>query len=172
MHYAGAGRDSTLAAAPAILEVPDKARVLVFAFATPSAGVPCHWAATPDAPGINLLRELSRKVADRIGKKIRSIRGWHDIVSASVHWGGNWGYEIPEGQSAFAHWLIDVAGADIIHGHSSHHAKAIEVYHGKLILYGCGDFIDDYEGISGYERFRDDLVLMYFPTVREDKARS
>jgi len=26
----------------------------------------------------------------------------------------------------------------------------------RLILYGCGDFIDDYEGISGYERHRDD----------------
>src|SRR6266508_2201679 len=24
---------------------------------------------------------------------------------------------------------------------------------------------DDYEGISGYEQFRDDLVLMYFPTL-------
>ena len=69
------GLDSTLAAAPAILEVPDKARVLVFAFATPSAGVPCHWAATPDAPGINVLRELSRKVADRIGKKIFAQSG-------------------------------------------------------------------------------------------------
>ncbi len=27
---------------------------------------------------------------------------------------------------------------------------------------GCGDFIDDYEGISGYERFHSDLKLMYF----------
>jgi poly-gamma-glutamate synthesis protein (capsule biosynthesis protein) len=55
---------------------------------------------------------------------------------------------------------------DIVHGHSSHHVKGIEVHRGKLILYGCGDFIDDYEGITGYEEFRDDLVLMYFPTLR------
>lgn len=34
-----------------------------------------------------------------------------------------------------------------------------------MILYGCGDFLDDYEGISGYEEFRGDLGLMYFPTV-------
>ena len=170
VHYAGAGRDSALAAAPAILEVPDKARVLVFAFGTPSAGVPCHWAAASGTPGINIVRELSRKAADQIDKKIRSVTKPQDVVLTSIHWGGNWGYEIPEGQSTFAHWLIDVAGADIIHGHSSHHAKAIEVYHGKLILYGCGDFIDDYEGISGYERFRDDLVLMYFPTIRIDNG--
>ena len=44
-------------------------------------------------------------------------------------------------------------------------ALAIEVHRGKLILYGCGDFINDYEGIGGYKEFRDDLVLMYFPSV-------
>jgi poly-gamma-glutamate synthesis protein (capsule biosynthesis protein) len=53
-------------------------------------------------------------------------------------------------------------GVAVVHGHSSHHAKAMEVYKGKLILYGCGDFITDYEGISGHERFRGDLALMYF----------
>jgi poly-gamma-glutamate synthesis protein (capsule biosynthesis protein) len=25
--------------------------------------------------------------------------------------------------------------------------------------------LDDYEGIEGYERYRDDLVLMYFPEI-------
>jgi poly-gamma-glutamate synthesis protein (capsule biosynthesis protein) len=61
--------------------------------------------------------------------------------------------------------LIDRASIDLIHGHSSHHPRAAEVYHNRLILYGCGDFLNDYEGISGYEEFRDDLVLMYFPTL-------
>ncbi|HSJ39501.1 MAG TPA: hypothetical protein VK955_00430, partial [Xanthobacteraceae bacterium] len=32
-----------------------------------------------------------------------------------------------------------------------------------LILYGCGEFINDYEGISGYEEFRGDLAVMYLP---------
>jgi poly-gamma-glutamate synthesis protein (capsule biosynthesis protein) len=83
---------------------------------------------------------------------------------ASIHWGPNWGWEIPREQVDFAHRLLE-HGVHIVHGHSSHHVKGIEVHDGKLILYGCGDFIDDYEGISGYEEFRDDLVLMYFPTV-------
>jgi poly-gamma-glutamate capsule biosynthesis protein CapA/YwtB (metallophosphatase superfamily) len=48
-----------------------------------------------------------------------------------------------------------------VHGHSSHHVKAIEVYRDRLILYGCGDFLTDYEGISGYEAFRGDVALMY-----------
>ena len=50
-----------------------------------------------------------------------------------------------------------------MHGHSSHHAKGIELYREGLILYGCGDFINDYEGISGYEEFRGDLAVMYLP---------
>ncbi len=77
----------------------------------------------------------------------------------SIHWGGNWGYGIPGEQRQFAHRLIDQAGVDVVHGHYSHHAKGIEVYHDKLILYGCGDFLNDYEGISGQERFRGERTM-------------
>ena len=55
---------------------------------------------------------------------------------------------------------------DVIHGHSSHHPKGIEVYEDRPIMYGCGDFLNDYEGISGYERYRDDLVLTYVVTMQ------
>jgi poly-gamma-glutamate synthesis protein (capsule biosynthesis protein) len=55
---------------------------------------------------------------------------------------------------------------DVVHGHSSHHPRPIEVYRGKLILYGCGDFIDDYEGIGSHRRYRDDLRLLYLVSVR------
>jgi poly-gamma-glutamate synthesis protein (capsule biosynthesis protein) len=82
----------------------------------------------------------------------------------SIHWGGNWGYEISPAERAFAHGLIDQAEVDVVHGHSSHHVKGIEVYHHKPILYGCGDLLDDYEGIGGYKAYRADLALMYFPS--------
>ena len=59
-------------------------------------------------------------------------------------------------------------GADIVHGHSSHHVKAIEVYRGRLVLYGCGDFINDYEGISGFGTYRGELGLMYFVRLRSE----
>jgi poly-gamma-glutamate capsule biosynthesis protein CapA/YwtB (metallophosphatase superfamily) len=52
-----------------------------------------------------------------------------------------------------------------VHGHSSHHPRPIESYRGKLILYGCGDLVDDYEGISGHKQYRDDLRLLYFPRL-------
>jgi poly-gamma-glutamate capsule biosynthesis protein CapA/YwtB (metallophosphatase superfamily) len=88
-----------------------------------------------------------------------------DMVVASIHWGGNWGYQVPPEQISFAHGLIEKAGVDLIHGHSSHHVKGIELYQEKLILYGCGDFLNDYEGIGEHGFFRDDLTLMYFVSL-------
>ncbi|MBW1813604.1 MAG: CapA family protein, partial [Deltaproteobacteria bacterium] len=94
-----------------------------------------------------------------------------DIVVISIHWGGNWGYKVPFWYVDFAHKRIDKAGVDIIHGHSSHHVKAIEVYRGKPVIYGCGDFLNDYEGIRGYEEFRADLGLMYFLTMKPSTGK-
>lgn len=88
---------------------------------------------------------------------------------ASLHWGGNWDFGISSRQRRFAHGLIDAAGVDLVYGHSSHHVKGIEVYSDRLILYGCGDFLNDYEGIRGYEQFRGDLALMYFPTLDDGR---
>jgi poly-gamma-glutamate synthesis protein (capsule biosynthesis protein) len=106
-----------------------------------------------------------------IQTKVQEVKRKGDIVVASIHWGSNWGYDIPREQTRFAHRLIDDSGVDIIHGHSSHHVKAIEVYKNKLILYGCGDFLNDYEGIGGYEEFRADLALMYFATLDSSSGK-
>jgi poly-gamma-glutamate synthesis protein (capsule biosynthesis protein) len=160
---AGAGRDLNQAGAPAVLSAAGKSRVLVFSFAEVTSGTPRSWAATRGTPGVNLLIDLSEtSAAAGICDQITRVRQPHDAVVFSVHWGPNWGYEIPDEQRRFAHTLIDQADVSIIHGHSSHHAKAIEVYRNRLILYGCGDFLNDYEGIKGYEEYRDDLALMYF----------
>jgi poly-gamma-glutamate synthesis protein (capsule biosynthesis protein) len=161
----GAGRNLSAAAAPAVTAIPGKGRVIMFSFGLESSGIPISWAATADKPGVNLLKDLSDNTVRHISQNVRKIKQKNDIVVASIHWGGNWGYKVPNAQKKFAHRLIDAAGVDIIHGHSSHHVKGIEVYQQKLILYGCGDFINDYEGISGHEEFRANLSLMYFVTV-------
>jgi poly-gamma-glutamate synthesis protein (capsule biosynthesis protein) len=160
---AGAGADATQAAAPAVLEAGGQ-RVLLFAYGAGSSGVPGAWAAAADRPGVNRLPDLSAATAAAIGRAIGAVRRAHDLVIVSLHWGGNWGYAIGDDERAFAHALID-AGVDLVHGHSSHHAKAFEVYRQRLILYGCGDFINDYEGIGGYERYRGDLAVAYFVTL-------
>jgi poly-gamma-glutamate capsule biosynthesis protein CapA/YwtB (metallophosphatase superfamily) len=158
--HTGAGSDAEKAALPAIVDVPGKSRVLLFSFGSTSSGIPREWTATASRPGVNLLDDVSEATATRIAGQIRQHQQPGDLLVASIHWGSNWGYEIPCQQIAFAHRLIE-EGVSIVHGHSSHHVKAIEVFKGCLILYGCGDFLTDYEGISGYETFRGDLALMY-----------
>jgi poly-gamma-glutamate synthesis protein (capsule biosynthesis protein) len=162
---AGAGRNFNEAASPAMIEVERKGRVIVFSYGFESSGIPFHWAAAEDRPGVNFLKDLSERTVRHIEEKIREVKRRGDIVIASIHWGGNWGYEVPPEQTDFAHRLIDEAGADVIHGHSSHHVKGIEVYKKKLVLYGCGDFLNDYEGIEGLRTYRADLCLMYFAAV-------
>jgi poly-gamma-glutamate synthesis protein (capsule biosynthesis protein) len=159
---AGAGRDLAEAAEPAVMEVSGKGRVLVFSFGAESSGIPACWAAGADRPGVNLLPDLSAETLRPLQGRIRAMKRSGDLVVASLHWGGNWGYEIPRQQQEFAHRLVDWADVDIVHGHSSHHVKGIEVYRGKPIIYGCGDFINDYEGIGGNEQYRGELSLMYF----------
>jgi poly-gamma-glutamate synthesis protein (capsule biosynthesis protein) len=162
----GAGRDAHSARAPAILPQGSEGRILVFGMGTADCGIPLHWNANTETPGVQLLPDLSERTVSALARMILAEKRTGDIAIASVHWGSNWGYDIPNEHRRFAHALIDDAGIDIIHGHSSHHPRAIEVYNGRPILYGCGDFLDDYEGIPGYEAFRDDLVLMYFPVLR------
>lgn len=161
---AGAGRDHAQAGAPAILET-NEVRIIVFSFASVTSGTPRHWAARANRAGVNLLPDLSGTTIDAIARQVAQVRQPGDIVIVSVHWGPNWGYEVEKSERRFAHELIDKAGVSILHGHSSHHAKAIEVYNNRLILYGCGDFLNDYEGIRGYEEFRGDLPLMYFASI-------
>lgn len=159
---AGAGLSLERARAPAVVELPGERRVLVFAMATTSSGVPFGWAATNARPGIWLLPDLGEQTLAQVRNTINSYRQPGDLVIASIHWGGNWGYDIPRAHREFAHGLCDKAGVHLIHGHSSHHPLPLEIYKQKPVLYGCGDFINDYEGISGHEAFRGDLSLMYF----------
>ena len=157
---AGAGRNREEAASPAILDAVDKGQVLVLGLGSTTSGIPPSWAATEDRPGIYLLDDLSEDAARRVTGEVRRLKGAGFVAVVSVHWGGNWGFSIPPEQVEFAHRLVD-EGVDVVHGHSSHHVKSIEVYRQRLILYGCGDFLTDYEGIHGFEQFRGDLSLMY-----------
>jgi poly-gamma-glutamate capsule biosynthesis protein CapA/YwtB (metallophosphatase superfamily) len=160
----GAGADLYTARRPAAVTVHDEHRVLVGSVAMTSAGVPKSWASDSDRPGVWLIRDLSRHVADDVAAGVLAHKRNGDIAIVSLHWGSNWGYVIPPDEIGFAHRLID-AGVDVVHGHSSHHPRPIEIYCGKPILYGCGDVIDDYEGIGGHEKFRAQLRLLYLTST-------
>jgi poly-gamma-glutamate synthesis protein (capsule biosynthesis protein) len=155
----GAGMDAAEAARPAAVTLGDDRRVLVFAAGTVSSGIPRDWAAAVDRPGV-ALTGLTDDAAEQLADSVRSVRTPSDTVVVSLHWGSNWGDDVPRRHRRFAHRLID-SGIDLVHGHSSHHPRAIEIYRGRLILYGCGDLVDDYEGIGGHEDYRPDLRLLY-----------
>lgn len=162
IQYGGAGENLTQAMTPVVHVLSDHRRLLLFSMGTQSSGIPREWAATPERDGLYLLKDLDSGTVTQIRENIGRYRQDGDLIIISIHWGSNWGYEIPESHRLFAHKLIDEVKVDLIHGHSSHHPLAIEIYRNKPVLYGCGDFINDYEGISGAESFRGDLSIMYF----------
>lgn len=159
MAVAGAGATLAEAAAPQTIAVPKKGRVVWAAVGSPGSGIPPEWAARADGPGVHFISELEPAGARRLAQSLRRISRPDDITVVSVHWGDNWGYAIPPDQIAFAHALAD-EGIDVIHGHSAHHAKAVECRHGSVIFYGCGDLINDYEGIAGREEYGADLAVL------------
>jgi poly-gamma-glutamate capsule biosynthesis protein CapA/YwtB (metallophosphatase superfamily) len=167
---AGAGRNLADATRPAVQSSAEGRRIIVGACAHESSGVPDDWAALTQDAGVYLVPDLTDETASAVATRVTSDKRGGDIAVVSIHWGGNWGYDVPRRHTDFAHRLVE-RGVDIVHGHSSHHARPIEIYHEKLILHGCGDFINDYEGISGYERYRGDLSLMFFPSLDPETGR-
>ncbi|RPH62358.1 MAG: CapA family protein [Burkholderiales bacterium] len=171
LHTAGAGEDADAAFAPAVLPLPGGARLLLFAFATESSGVPSAWSATDRRPGVALLPELGAASAEFAAERIAAQRRSGEPVVVSIHWGGNWGCQVPETHRAFAHRLVDLGAADLVHGHSSHHPLPAEVYRDRLILYGCGDLINDYEGIGEHDGLRSDMGCLYFAALERSTGK-
>lgn len=166
----GAGASVGAARRPAVVGLPGGRRVVVLGFGLASSGIPDEWAATAARPGVYLLPDLSTASAGQVLDQLRAVRQPGDVVVVSVHWGSNWGYDVPRAHVRFAHALID-GGVDLVHGHSSHHVRPLEVYRDRLVLYGCGDFVDDYEGISGHQSYRSDLRVLFLVSLEPGSGR-
>jgi poly-gamma-glutamate capsule biosynthesis protein CapA/YwtB (metallophosphatase superfamily) len=160
----GAGRTLEQAMQPAIVDLGLRGRVLVLAVGSPSSGIPRRWAASAAEPGVWLVPDLSTRSVHAIRRALEPHLRPHDLIVLSIHWGPNWGYPVTTEEQRFARALVDEAGVHVVHGHSSHHVRGLEVYRGALLLYGCGDLLTDYEGIGGDRAFRGELGALYFPT--------
>jgi poly-gamma-glutamate synthesis protein (capsule biosynthesis protein) len=109
---------------------------------------------------------------------VREIRPAVGVLIVSLHWGGNWGEDVPPDHVALAHALVE-AGADVVFGHSAHIFRGVEVYRGQPVIYSAGDFVDDY-AVDPVERNdqsfffllevsgRSRSTLRLYPTVIED----
>ncbi|MBI2868163.1 MAG: CapA family protein [Chloroflexi bacterium] len=156
----GAGKSIAEARAPVIVK-RGKTRVAFLAYA--SVFMP-GYEAGPTKPGLAPVRahtfyhqvELGNpathpeilsfaypKDLAAMKEDIRKTRGQADIVVASYHWGiHNEPAVIADYEKEIGRAAVD-AGADLVLGHHQHILKGIEVYKGKVIFYGMGNFIFD-----------------------------
>lgn len=157
----GAGRNLEEAYAPAIIE---KSGVRV-AFLGYASTLPLGCAAGEERPGLAPIHIFSAFVLEpsprtqeqpgtpppvktfplqaditRMQKVVEAAKQDADIVIIAGHWGLASRYDLAEYQTCVGRALVD-AGADVVLGHHSHTLQAVEIYKGKPILYGIGNFI-------------------------------
>lgn len=167
--FVGGGRTHADASAP-VLVGEYNTRTAVFALAFQNSGTPLSWSADKTSSGMGIaMGDFRDCVPTRTLLEITRAKASGALVIVSIHFGSNWGWDIDPENITAAHALID-AGADIVHGHSSHHPRVSELYKNKLILYGCGEMFNDYEGIGDHpgfpaSHFLGDLRFTYFVDV-------
>jgi poly-gamma-glutamate capsule biosynthesis protein CapA/YwtB (metallophosphatase superfamily) len=93
-----------------------------------------------------------------------------DILVLSVHWGPNLRHWPPKRYRRFARAAID-RGFDIVHGHSAHLLQAVEFHRNGLILYGTGDFIEDFWVFPGIRTDRSCLFVVEYAGTRQPYLR-
>lgn len=154
---AGGGRNVREARRPAVLEV-NGTKVAFLAY---TCHVPPGFGAGTDKPGCATIKvdthvELKQAHPGEISKLSTSIAApdgldfsesvakaakGADRVFVSLHGGlGQVRGSISDYERELAHLAID-AGADVILGHGQHIIKGVEVYKGRPIVYGLGNFV-------------------------------
>src|SRR5215204_1596273 len=128
-----AGMDLAEARKPMVFDLGGTEVGVLSYLAVPSYG----WAwATQTAPGT---APLLQNVME---EDIKRLRPRVDLILVMPHWGKEY-IATPEPQQVdLAHAALD-AGADLVIGGHAHWPKGIEVYEGKPIFYGVGNFLLD-----------------------------
>ena len=97
--------------------------------------------ASKDGPGVVPMDP------DIIREDLRALRPMVDFVVVAIHWGTSTSNRVSPKNREFAHEVID-DGADIILGGHSPHAKGIEIYKKKIIIYSQGHVIAGHQHID------------------------
>lgn len=160
----GAGSNLHEASAPAWLHSP-QGRLAVVAVTDNEP----DWEAGPENPGVHFIAYDRRGLLDphrsRLTEVLARAREQADFVIVSAHVGPNWGAP-SAAMRAVAREIISL-GADCYWGHSNHTPQGIELFHGRVILYSAGDFIDDY-AVDPEER--NDLSCLFMVEVERGRA--
>jgi hypothetical protein len=104
---------------------------------------PDYQVAVGNEPGTSVGHDFPRAL-----RAIREADANADLVIVVIHWGVELdnqprAYQVDEG-----HRMID-AGADIVFGHHAHRLQPMEVYEGKPIFYGLGNFVWPHFSVDG-----------------------
>jgi hypothetical protein len=160
--HAGAGSTAADARRPAVLHLPrssesDKEPYTIHIYS--ASDHPRDWSRVSGFHLFDYTSETRTRLRDMLVSSPEPA-----LKIFSVHWGPNYAWQPDRRIRSLAHFLIDECGVDIVHGHSSHHVQGVEVYNGKLVMYGCGDFVDDY---ALNEEYRNDLGALWRVVLSE-----
>jgi poly-gamma-glutamate capsule biosynthesis protein CapA/YwtB (metallophosphatase superfamily) len=101
-----------------------------------------------DSPRVSMTADTADQEA--IAAEVRRASAGADYTLVSIHSHERIGANRetpPEFLIAFARAMID-AGADLVVGHGPHVLRGIELYRGRPIFYGLGNFLFQYETVS------------------------
>lgn len=165
VRYGGVGRNIDEARHAVVLE--RKGRRIAFLFFTWTKEflepVP---AATRETPGVSPLREEEVLAAVSHARDQEAA----DLVVVSLHWGEGKSHYVRPECVAQAHRIIE-AGADMIVGHHTHCLQGFEIWHGKPIFYGLGNFLCSSYRKSAEKRLTYELEGAYrYRWLRERKT--
>jgi poly-gamma-glutamate capsule biosynthesis protein CapA/YwtB (metallophosphatase superfamily) len=151
---AGAGENIDQASKPALFQ----AGGITIGFLAFTDNEPA-WEATERQQGVYYVPVDQRdERALRLFDLVRETKKRVDLLIVSAHWGPNWGYQPEPGHVPFGRLLVE-SGADVVFGHSCHVFRGIELYRGRPILYGAGDFMDDY-AVDEIERNDESFIFI------------
>jgi poly-gamma-glutamate capsule biosynthesis protein CapA/YwtB (metallophosphatase superfamily) len=184
----GAGKDLAAARAPAVVE-RDGVRVAFLAYSSilwpgyeagpGKAGcapifVDTHYEMEePEQPGCDakVTSRVRAGTLTMLREDVAAAREVADVVVVSAHWGIHFTpVKLADYESEFGRAAID-AGADLVLGTHQHILKAVEVYRGRVIFHGTGNFVMDvdlapYKDSAGVKKMREhfgDFGLQHYP---------
>jgi poly-gamma-glutamate capsule biosynthesis protein CapA/YwtB (metallophosphatase superfamily) len=129
----GAGKDQDQALRPAILEV-NGWQVAVVGLDMVVDPYP-EALATEDKPGTSAGHDTGLML-----RAIRAAERRADIVIVTIHWGVELDTQPRAEQVELGRRFVE-AGADVIFGHHAHRLQPMDVYHGRPIFWGLGNFV-------------------------------
>ncbi|MDM1344685.1 CapA family protein [Acinetobacter pseudolwoffii] len=140
----GAGKNSEIAAETKILDTPEGKIALINIAEN-------EWSSaeenTAGANGMNLIKDI---------RKIQEAKNNSDFVFVIIH-GGHEYYNLPSPRIKEQYRFYIEQGADLVVSHHTHCISGYELYKGKYIYYGLGNFLFTHE--SKYEEWYKGLVL-------------